>query len=509
MLRQPTHTALPVCTITPALDLSAQFLALCMLAHPRCSLGPTASFVTRHWPRWTPRGRGAGTGDEGAALGVRLVWDWVLRQAPLARVALRLANRRVLNTWESASRFGEDSIWEAPVHEALVALTVSRGTLGVWPGHTRQRVRDTGGLLLRGYAALEFVGANGGHVIERVGEPAFSAPPYECFCGSGSTLRVVEPPTSSIVGCNHDGGIALSLGGRALVCCNRSRILSNRKWLIIREFCSKRLIIVNLLLAKQQRQHNGAGEGTPNQQQPEQESAKVVLSATANWAGIFLDEYHCDEALFVSFIRRYQTLQVYVVSLPQLWSCVDTDGSTVERIAISTTLCRVYFSESYPTFDPTNWLVMHNTESKRRYAESSHSVLECKSLCHNNEACKESLLHVSEYRTLRLEVSQLSERLFCVSYCGHQSTTYEPPPPCTWELWDCNLPTRPLRVVEFRYDQIQAVFGHCGFLFHLTADGASVVVSDFESGTKVAVITCNGESRKKECRYCTDTSFLF
>ncbi|KAH3763719.1 hypothetical protein Pelo_4431 [Pelomyxa schiedti] len=509
-----THAAprpLPVFLVTPALDLSSQFLALCLLAHDRCGPLWRARRLLAQCPG-APQPQEDGAAAPGA---IRLVWDWVLHEAPpLRRACMRMGKHAV---------YGEVALYKC---EALAAFAVSDATLGVVRGHTRHWVRDAE------WNLLQVVGECSGHVVERIQGPFVStdergpkskgklyltpAPPESQTPPPPAKLRGRKNGDAGGDGCGGVCELSDGCGGadKILLGGATTSMGVNHKWVVINErWDQERVVIVNLTVAKQRTKNVGCGGS-------QQQAAKIIRTPDKLF-GVFMDEYHCDEAVFVWSIGKLKNVvKVSVVSLPQLWSSADDTASR----PISSTRCLFpkFLSLTPSHLDEFKWLVMH-TESGRRSFIATVVNLSPSFVLHYAESIPgdgdddedKEVANVTEYWSSRLELSQLSERLYCVSWCNEDQNVHRrrdgPPAKRTTkvEIWDCNFSGLPLRAVEFESDRIQAAFGHCGFLFHVNGDGDTVTVSDFQSGRDVAVITITGEKNKCRLTDHTEISFLF
>ncbi|KAH3732135.1 hypothetical protein Pelo_17028 [Pelomyxa schiedti] len=443
-----TSNALPLVGRIVALrGASAQFLALCMLTHPRCGrFGTRTGYnnqrdVTDQQQPGPTEVEAQITPPSSLGVGIRFVWEWVLNEGPVRWFNVSVARQHLV-------RGKLDEEWEV-----LFTVGVSEAIMGVVPRRARSLVRDTHG------GCTRIVGANATRLVE----------------------WVREKPSKK--------GLQHTWNNDGMIHC------VNHKWLVARELeglfpaPKEKVTIINLM-----------GQQKPvtivNLQQQLPASAKVIPCMRGmHVLEMFMDEYRCDEALFIVSTGDSNVVQAYVVDVAELWSSVDTFSP------ISSTCC---LNTSYPGFPPDSlrkWLVLHTESNKRafivtapywnchayvlQYAESPDDPA---TSLHNREAP----VHSAHYVCPRLELSQLSDRLYCVSACNQFISGI---PTC--EIWDCNVPSHPLRFVECNTKDTceQILFGHAGFLFHLTGD--RVVVSDWESGTKLAILTYKGEDKKR------------
>ncbi|KAH3762521.1 hypothetical protein Pelo_5633 [Pelomyxa schiedti] len=422
-----TYKHAPVPRLTFGLDLASQFAALCLLSHQRCS-------------------GASNKGSELRRLAIRTVWQWVVHEAPV-----RLVNLRLLR--EPRQRGAVD--WEA-----LLTLGVSEATLAVVPRETRHWARETQG-------CLSLVGANRVHLIERVRERGeMVSSKVACFKGDGKLYRTVRD-AGALRDC--DGACECELGyNKVVVSQAAGNICVNQKWVVLGGWSwgsLKRIVIVNLLLAGQQ------GEAV---------AEKVITSFSRDkrLLGVFLDRYHCDEALFV-WLSGELSVEVNIVNLEQLWSSPNTFSPIISALYLlpSTSLRSAYDVQE-------QWLVLRTESNKRSFiVKANPHIFQTVILQYAEISAdmQDNLLHSAQFKSQRLELSQLSERLYCVSAFMVLLSEI-----LTVEIWDCNTPSHAISIVECRKD-CHMVFGHAGFLFYDYGD--HVVITDYLSGTRVAELS--------------------
>ncbi|KAH3732139.1 hypothetical protein Pelo_17032 [Pelomyxa schiedti] len=459
------NTLQVVTRVYPSLSTSSQFHSLMMMTHPRCGRGR---------PGARARGRGRCVSGPLAiagpwlAVAIKLVWHWVCNDAPFRVINVRVSRGILQGKWRIVTEW-----------EALFTIGVSAATLGLMASITRHCVRDTN----KGFVQL--VGANDRFVIdsadERLSERWFS----------GGTLYIRD-----LNGWIADQG---AHGGKVVLCQNGLGRSMNHKWLVLTDLEDERGepgIIVLANLAEQQ------------------VVPKYIRSVADKYPlGVFIDEYHCDEALIVFFLDD-KVAELCVVSLPQLWSSSDSDPF----IPISTTRCVKPRSLSSDWTKGDKWIVMHPESNSRsfiaraggcrygRWAYGSMAILrylESSSGPYATPHNDEEVLNTSLYPSQRnLELSQLSERLYCVSGQNIHNNGVG-----VFEIWDCNMPSHPLRVVECVKDTTcdQMLYAHAGFLFHFNEN--RILVTDYETGAKVAMLTCRTEGKKFPPNH-TGVSFL-
>ncbi|KAH3744659.1 hypothetical protein Pelo_13932 [Pelomyxa schiedti] len=450
--------SVPLVQVIPSRSVSSQFHTLMLLTHPRCGRG-------RPGARARGLGRCAARAPPGPPLAlaiappwlgvaVRAVWDWVLHEAPVALLQVAL---------ETDSRE-----WSPRGSEAIVTVGVSLATLGVAGWYTRRCACD---------GRTQLVAATHEHLVERTRDPSAGTGPCRYWDYKWWDLTLQEKG-----GCG-DRVQLMRYGGGTHLCLND-------KWLVINEcdrWREERVVIVNLLVAVQQNQWQKQKSNknlTAHQQQP----TKVIpMTGKRLPSGVFMDKYHSDEALFI--FRDDAVVDAVVINLEQLWNSADDSfrpiGST--RCLLPTTFASLGGTLEWLvlwTLSQTRALIVQGSSSVIHYAESQANL----------PAHIQEVLHSSHYDTSRLNLSQLSERLYCI--VG----------PSVLEVWDCNIPSRAIRVVGLDNNWCDLLFGHCGFMFSVSRD--RVLITDYESGTNVVVITRGGASKKSFMTNYTQLSFL-
>ncbi|KAH3744658.1 cysteine proteinase [Pelomyxa schiedti] len=444
---------LPVARIVPSRDVRSQFHALCMLAHPRCGRGHGIGARSRALARRAA----AAAASPSLALAIRVVWDWVLRDAPIAWLNVRMG--------KLCTCYSRRDDPEAAGVEALFTLGVSLATLGVVPGNTRHWARR----VWHGPGHSEILGANCYHLVERIQGDAMvylksrdwgGCGGDECEgsgsgCGCGEVVGSRETRCSDRVPLTRYG-----FGGEMGMC-------MNRKWLVVNETSSvqESLVLVNLLSVAQQQNQN-----------PKQTS-KVIPIHGNRVSAVFMDEYNSDEALLIFVLE--DCWDTVVINLEQLWSSVDCTF-----IPISSTRFRLQPGINF--YQQSKFLILRTESLTRAFIGvgsedwRSSVVIHCDESSPTEPGSQLNIkdpIHIGGYCG-NMQVSQLSDRLYCVSAM------------LSCEIWDCNNPSGAIKVVQFPGCEVglPVVFGHCGFMFHLLGD--RVVVTDYASDTKVAVFTC-------------------
>ncbi|KAH3764283.1 NTF2-related export protein 1/2 [Pelomyxa schiedti] len=453
------------------------------------------------WP-WAPggrargRGRCAPPGDPAAispswlAVSIKLVWDWVLHEAPV-----RLLDVRRDDVYRCPCPRGGGGGRRHP--EALFTLAVSAATLGVVPGLTRHWARDTLGVC-RG-----LVGANGSLLLEWVDAGLWpSPPPLPASRGDGVVCCTFRQSQQSHADC---GRCELGEGCDNKVLLHRidaaTRVASNHKWIVVSDWQWPKVVIVNLMMLVSR----AMPQPEVQQRQAVESLAKAIPAK--HQVDATLDKYHSDEALVT--LRAdgvWDVIDACVIDLAHTWASEDGTFSP-----ISVTHCliprRAHWSSG------SKLLVMWTEEHKRAFiilvpdSDSSACVLhyaEAESGGPATPVRNQEVLHSSHYESTRVELSQLSERLYCISRHHHAI-----PQTQTVEIWDCNMPSCALRSIAHNENACQLVYGHYGFLFLVCGD--RILVSDYYSGTNVAVLTCkapDGKGNKKFKMDYTDLSFL-
>ncbi|KAH3714117.1 hypothetical protein Pelo_19375 [Pelomyxa schiedti] len=172
------------------------------------------------------------------------------------------------------------------------------------------------------------------------------------------------------------------MGGPCMIRC------VNHKWLVAREL-EDTVTVVNL------------------QQLPA--SAKVIPCMRGmHVLEMFMDEYRCDEALFiVSTGDNRNVVQAYVVDVEELWSSVDTFSP------ISSTRCSHPTISAFSPYSLRKWLVLHTESNKRAFVVVVTDPRDDRYVLQYAESpddpAREALAHSARYVCPRLELSQLSD----------------------------------------------------------------------------------------------------
>ncbi|KAH3766355.1 hypothetical protein Pelo_1786 [Pelomyxa schiedti] len=237
-----------------------------------------------------------------------------------------------------------------------------------------------------------------------------------------------------------------------------SSVGMNNKWLVICDSVKGKLKVINLQLEDQQPEPGGA---------PLLQQQTVIDIPGYHYALVYdvsMDQTREDEALLRGR-DLFDAPVVFMVLVPlaQLWS---QDGS------VSTISCT---SINLPSSSYKKLLVLH-TESNGRAFIILSSLCETSFIVqHFTENNCASPVHSHTYNNIKGDVSlsQMSERLYCVSYCNKI------------ELWDCNSPFSALRVVDSHVNCCPLVIAHSGFLFHHQNNNEKILVTDNETGAKL------------------------
>ncbi|KAH3756359.1 hypothetical protein Pelo_11854 [Pelomyxa schiedti] len=454
-MTEENNDNLPQVAVVPTVDVALQFAALLCISISR----PRRAKIKHR-----------GTDQSGSTLlfstlldgvsiiiAIKTVWDWVRNEAPVRFFSVSYGPQR--------------EVWGLQ-HEVLFTFAVSEATLGVFPRHSRLWVRER-----KVSCFCSMLGANQTHLIDVV-------PDGGC-CNKYQITRV--PSLSE--------PLAASQSGRAIARASWKYCV-NHKWLVaLCESCE--VCVVNL----------SAG-GSGQERQPRLfDLHKEILVA------LFMNKCHHDEVLLVmKQSQRVDKLELAVFNLEQL------EHSETNSIALplSSTLCLLPLDLTEHIIDIHKCLVLL-TESKARafiimvwvtgppvfilqYAESppSSSTPPQFAADQPHQQQQQQMLVSGNAFPGWVELSQLSDRLYCVS---HSSAL---------EIWDYNFPSKALRVVEsgsqchglMDYDKD---FGSGGFMFHTRA--GDVLVTDYATGAQVMKVTYH-DHKPVTVRMFTEFSFL-
>ncbi|KAH3731414.1 hypothetical protein Pelo_17756 [Pelomyxa schiedti] len=287
--------------------------------------------------------------------------------------------------------------------------------------------------------AWELVGANHLNVVERDGNlESFRVLRRLPFSASSSENR--EPPRRGISG--HVTALrSQSWGGHSAM---------NHRWLVLHDTRNMKVVIGNLLL-----EPSGLGGTTP---------LEMRMPERVNVVNVFMNQSCHDEAVLASMLPDAVELCIFNVAMT--WfdlQCPQTLSRTAPTTAISKTC-------SIPK------VLVLQTESKERtfvvmVYDSKFILLQFRECTSGSHATNTTIYNFIEGS---VALSQLNERLFCVS-CPHRV-----------EIWDCNSPSRSLRIVEHIFPCKMAI-AHGGFLFHMRDDHC-IVVTDYDSGSTVITL---------------------
>lgn len=320
-------------------------------------------------------------------------------------------------------------------HSELFTFGVSPITHGVVPTPPLQRPSSS--------SACEMIGANHLNVVER---RAF----YTCW--SFHVMRRMmfnsaenkKKPPRGISDCGYETSLWTQSGEYSAM---------NHRWLVLHDPRNTRVVIGNLLL-----EPSGLGATTP---------LEIPMPERVNVVNVFMNQSRHDEAVLASMLPDAVELCIFNVAMT--WfdlQCTQVASRTGLPPGTISKTC------SIPK------VLVLQTESKERsfvvMVYSSKFILlqfrECTSGSHEINTTVYNFIEGS------VALSQLNERLFCVS-CPHRV-----------EIWDCNSPSRSLRIVD-HVEHCQMAIAHSGLLFHMRDDHC-IVVTDYDSGSTVITLLC-------------------
>ncbi|KAH3732291.1 hypothetical protein Pelo_16883 [Pelomyxa schiedti] len=212
----------------------------------------------------------------------------------------------------------------------------------------------------------------------------------------------------------------------------------NHRWLVLHDPRNTRVVIGNLLL-----EPSGLGDTAP---------LEIPMPERVNVVNVFMNQSRHDEAVLASVLPDAVELCVFNVA-PSWFDLQCTQVASRTRLppgSISKTC-------SIPM------VLVLQTESKERsfvvMVYSSKFILlqfrECTSGSHETNTT------VYNFTEGSVALSQL-------------------------EIWDCNSPSRSLRIVD-HVEHCQMAIAHSGFLFHMR-DDYCIVVTDYDSGSTVITL---------------------
>ncbi|KAH3731775.1 hypothetical protein Pelo_17391 [Pelomyxa schiedti] len=218
---------------------------------------------------------------------------------------------------------------------------------------------------------------------------------------------------------------------------------ANHKWLAVYDDIKRELCVSNLLM--------------------EPPATKTVQFPTGTNRDVFMNQCNEDEAVLAQkYVEDTNTLELSVVNLSEVWSTG----------AITPVFCTKYllpFDSQTQFFLVDSVLILQTESGGRAFVVRSCPWSHTMILQFPDASCPDKV-HMVRYNNERAILSQMSERLYCLTR-----------PPNTMEIWDCNNPTNPMRVVDHNFC-CRLVCAHSGFLFHIGR--SRITVTDYNSGSK-------------------------
>ncbi|KAH3760317.1 hypothetical protein Pelo_7858 [Pelomyxa schiedti] len=245
-------------------------------------------------------------------------------------------------------------------------------------------------------------------------------------------MNSTPPSKNDELASERGTGLIHKCGGFSYFC-------ANHKWLVVHDDIKRELCVSNLLM----------------------EPIKSVQFPTGTNRDVFMNQCNEDEAVLAQNVGD-TTLELSVVNLSEVWSTG----------AITPVFCTEYFLPfEYQTqfFLVDRVLILQTESGGRAFVVRSNSWSRAMILKFPDASCPDKV-HMVMYNNERSILSQMSERLYCLTRS-----------PNTMEIWDCNNPTNPMRVVDHNFC-CRLVCAHSGFLFHIGR--RRIIVTDYNSGFK-------------------------
>ncbi|KAH3760320.1 hypothetical protein Pelo_7861 [Pelomyxa schiedti] len=250
-------------------------------------------------------------------------------------------------------------------------------------------------------------------------------------------MNSTPPPKNDELVSERGTGLIHKCGGFSSDC-------ANHKWLVVHDDINCEFCVSNLLM--------------------EPPATKMVQLPTERFQEVFMNQCNEDEAVLAQ--KNAKTIELSVVNLSEVWSTG----------AITPVFCTEYFIpfDSQTQLFPVDSVLILQTECGGRafvvcICSWSHTMI-----LQFPDASRPDKVHMVMYNNEKVTLSQMSERLYCLTRS-----------PNTMEIWDCNNPTNPMRVVDHNFC-CRLVCAHSGFLFHIGR--SRITVTDYNLGSKVAVL---------------------